>query len=128
MGLLYTDNSVRNTPTYNNTLKINACSGGIYKTYKESWFTRFHLESELAETLFKPYDNEIKTAKDTTEKQDYTDRWGNYVYTNKVHKEPVVILQMIICGDMEVIAEIITEKDFNRYFEPKGNDYEKENK
>lgn len=32
--------------TYNagdTNLKINACSGGIYKTYKESWFSYLRL-------------------------------------------------------------------------------------
>lgn len=99
MGLLYSNCECN--PVTNNTLKINACSGGIYKTYKESWFIRFHLKSDLAEKLFKPYDNEIKTSG----------------YCTKEHKEPVIVLQMIICGDMEVIAEIIREKDFDKYFE-----------
>ncbi len=105
MGLLYSDNSVRN----NNELNINACSGGIYKTYKESWFTRFHLESNLAETLFKPYGNKMKVEPDTYE----SGYCGSYT---KEHKEPVIIIQMIICGDMEVIAEVIREKDFIKYF------------
>ena len=105
MGLLYSDNSVRN----NNELNINACSGGIYKTYKESWFTRFNLESSLAKTLFKPYDNKMKVAADTSES-------GYCGYYTKEHKEPVIIIQMIICGDMEVIAEVIQEKDFIKYF------------
>ncbi len=108
MGLLYSNYECN--PVTNNTLKINACSGGIYKTYKESWFTRFHLKSDLAEKLFKPYDNEIKISRDTSEK-------SYYGYYTKEHKEPVIVLQMIICGDMEVIAEIIKESDFNKYFE-----------
>lgn len=108
MGLLYSNYECN--PVTNNTLKINACSGGIYKTYKESWFTRFHLKSDLADKLFKPYENEMKTSRDTWEGSGF-DRY------NQEHKEPVIILQMIICGDMEVIAEVITEKDFNKYFE-----------
>ena len=108
MGLLYSNYECN--PVTNNTLKINACSGGIYKTYKESWFTRFNLKSDLAKKLFKPYDNEIKTSRDTLID-------GYYGYCTKEHKEPVIVLQMIICGDMEVIAEIIREKDFNKYFE-----------
>lgn len=108
MGLLYSNYECN--PVTNNTLKINACSGGIYKTYKESWFTRFHLKSDLAEKLFKPCDNEIKTSRDTLEE-------GYCGYYTKEHKEPVIVLQMIICGDMEVIAEIIKESDFNKYFE-----------
>ena len=68
-------------------LKINACSGGIYKTYKESWFERFHLQSARAEKLL----NE-----------------NNYLH--------IIVLQMVICGEMEVMAELITEKDFEKYY------------
>jgi len=74
--------------TYTNTnLKINACSGGIYKTYKESWFERFHLQSTRAERLLDK---------------------NNYLH--------IIVLQMVICGEMEVMAELITEKDFEKYY------------
>jgi hypothetical protein len=96
-----------------NTLKINACSGGIYKTYKESWFTRFHLKSDIAEKLFKPYDNQMQVERDTNE---WCDAIGRYYMRNGTSKE-VIILQMVICGDMEVIAELITKEDFDKYFE-----------
>lgn len=36
----------------NQDIKINACSGGIYKTYKESYFKFFHADSCLASNLF----------------------------------------------------------------------------
>lgn len=80
MGLLYSNYET------NNTLKINACSGGIYKTYKESWFKRFHLESSLAKALFRS-------------------------------DESTIILQMVICGENEVMAELIRKEDFDKYFE-----------
>ena len=115
MGLLYTNYECKPVTHNHNSLKINACSGGIYKTYKESWFTKFNLNSDMAKKLFKPYDNEIKTSK-TREKAGYKDTWGDEVYRDVEHKEPVIILQMIICGDMEVIAELIKEKDFIKYF------------
>lgn len=69
----------------NNTLKITTCSGGIYKTYKESWFKKFHLESPLAKALFQL-------------------------------DESTIILQMVICGENEVIAELIRKEDFDKYF------------
>ena len=116
MGLLYSNYECNPVTNNHNSLKINACSGGIYKTYKESWFTRFNLKSDMAERLFKPYDNEIKTSKTTREKAGYKNTWGDEVYRDVEHKEPVIILQMIICGDMEVIAELIKEKDLNKYF------------
>lgn len=52
--------------TYNEgdtNLKINACSGGIYKTYKESWFEYLRLNSSRAEILFKDYENINKEGK-----------------------------------------------------------------
>jgi hypothetical protein len=116
-----------NTNTYRagdvtNTLKINACSGGIYKTYKESWFKRFHLKSELANELFTNYAYQnVETG------EYYSDRWGDNDYNRpQKNREQIIILQMIICGDMEVIAELIKKADFDRYFDipelEKGND------
>lgn len=94
--------------TYNagdTNLKINACSGGIYKTYKESWFKRFHLKSQIADELF----NNCSIQKVRTgEFYRYDDP--------KTESKEVIILQMIICGDMEVIAELIKKEDFDKYF------------
>lgn len=91
-----------------NTLKINACSGGIYKTYRESWFNSFSLGSNLADRLFKK------------EKVYYSPREDDYSdYSYDDYKE-ILILQMIICGENRVIAEIITKEDFDKYFK-KGN-------
>lgn len=75
-----------NTNKITTNFNINACSGGIYKTYLESWFERFNLKSGIGEKLL------CKSQKDK------------------------VVLQMIICGDMEVIAEIIDKKDLEKYF------------
>lgn len=85
-----------------NELNISACSGGIYKTYPESWFKRFHLKSELAEILFEsPHEKNIHT-------------------TNK--NECYIILQMVLCGDMEVIAELIKKEDFEKYTKYSSNE------
>lgn len=84
-----------------NSLNINACSGGIYKTYKESFIKRFHLKSELSNELLS--DNPtmlLKTGKSFPEKE----------------RVDIVIVQVVICGDMEVIAEIIKKEDFNKHF------------
>ena len=94
---------------YNNTLKINACSGGIYKTFRESWFKRVHLNSELMESL-----SNFSNVRYKTSSNDYIlpeDKY--YGYENA---KPIVVLQMVICGDMEVIAEIIYKEDFDKYF------------
>lgn len=87
-----------NTTKYNQTVvsnHVNAVNGNITKTYAKSFFKRFHLTSPLAEKLFreKPYMNSGYGVKD------------------------VQVIQMIICGDMEVIAEIITQEDYNEILE-----------
>ena len=84
-----------------NNLKINACSGGIYKTCKESWFVRFHLQSDYAEKLLvsNPTLNLSGIRFDET---------------------GIIILQMVICGEMEVIAELIKKEDYDKYFKDSG--------
>ena len=88
-----------NNYTINSSLKITACSGGIYKSCKESWFVRFHLHSDYAD--------KILISKPTVKLND------SYNTTS------VVVLQMVICGDMEVIAELIKKEDYDKYFENK---------
>lgn len=83
-----------------NNLKINACSGGIYKTCKESWFVRFHLHSNYAEELLVSNPN-------------------IWLETEKKHITPIV-LQMVVCGEMEVIAELIKKEDYDKYFKDSG--------
>lgn len=86
--------------TYNagdTNLKINACSGGIYKTYKESWFCYLSLSGSAMKTMGKIYLYEEDK--------------------NKYYKD-VIILQMILTGKEDyVIAELIKKEDFNKYFE-----------
>lgn len=77
-----------NTTNNNNKtdININACSGGIYKTYQKSFFLRFNLKSPLSERLLSS--------------------------EPKYEGYDVVVLQVIIVGDKELLAEIIREKDF----------------
>lgn len=86
--------------TYNagdTNLKINACSGGIYKTYKESWFVHLRLDSSAMKTMFRNYKYESDE---------------NVCYQN------VIILQMILTSNEDyVIAELIKKEDFEKYFE-----------
>lgn len=85
--------------TYNagdTNLKINACSGGIYKTYKESWFAYLDLDGSPMKTMSKRY---IKTSDE------------NQYYQN------TIILQMILTNkENYVIAELIKKEDFDKYF------------
>lgn len=83
--------------TYANTnLKINACSGGIYKTYKESWFSYLELDGSAMKTMFKSY----------VSKSD-----------ENPHYRDTIILQMILTSKANyVIAELIQKEDFDKYF------------
>lgn len=76
-------------------IKINAISGTIMKNYKESFFKRFHLQSELANNVLAHN--------------------PKYPLTDYVSK-PVVVLQMMVCGDMEVVAELMFKDDFDKLF------------
>ena len=68
------------------SIDIKAINGTIIKNYKDSFFVRFHLQSPMSECLLTP----CPTYK----------------------KESVVVLQMMMCGDMQVIAELIYKSDF----------------
>lgn len=86
--------------TYNagdTNLKINACSGGIYKTYKESWFEYLRLNGAAMETMFRHY---------------------KYESDENVYYKDVIILQMILTSKEDyVIAELIRKEDFEKNFE-----------
>ena len=103
--------------TYNagdTNLKINACSGGIYKTYKESWFINFHLGSTLSNKILRKEGCYYRPGYGySTDKYDLAESCNKGL--EKVKE--VEILQMIICGDKEVIAEVILKEDFEKYFE-----------
>ena len=102
--------------TYNEgdtNLKINDCSGGIYKAHKESWFINFHLNSTLANTILRKEGCYYRPGYGySTNKYDLVDRGNKGL--EKVKE--VEILQMIICGDKEVIAEVILKEGLEKYF------------
>lgn len=85
--------------TYNagdTNLKINACSGGIYKTYKESWFNYLSLEGTAMKTMF-----------------------NNYKYDsdkNQYYKDAIILQMILTSKEGYVIAELIKKEDFDKYF------------
>jgi len=74
---------------------VNAVSGNIVKTYKESYFKRLYLNSEYADRVL---------SGDTD----------------------CIVIQMIICGDMEVIAEIINRKLYDNLFKEEAEEESEE--
>lgn len=105
--------------TYNagdTNLKINACSGGIYKTYKESWFISFSLNSNLSNKILRKEGCYYRPGYGySTYEYDLVDRGNSGL--DKVKE--IEVLQMVICGEKEVLAEIIYKEDFEKYFETK---------
>ena len=79
------------------TIKINAVTGAILKNHPKSWFERFHLKSNRATELL---------------------RQGGYKFdkyrSESMYEEHegITVLQMVICGDMEVMAELVYTKDY----------------
>jgi hypothetical protein len=94
---MFNTNNTYSSSISNNNLNINAITGTILKNYKDSFFLRFHLKSSLGETLL---------SRTPTLKQE------SYPYKNI----DVVIIQMMMCGDMDVIAELMWKEDFDKLY------------
>ena len=75
-------NSYSSTCKPSQSVKINAVTGAILKNHPKSWFERFHLKSSRADNLLNSSQSEV------------------------------VVLQMVMCGDMEVMAECIWKRDY----------------
>lgn len=82
------------------SIKINAVSGTIVKNYKDSFILRFHMKSTMAEKIL---DKEPKLSR--------SDEYRN----NRNY--PVVVLQVMLCGNEELLAEVMWKEDFDKMFE-----------
>lgn len=74
-------------------IKINAVSGTLVKNYSNSFILHFNVNSKLGEKLL----------------CDDPKLWRDCHCAS----EPVVILQMMLCGEHEVLAEVIFKDDFD---------------
>lgn len=83
------------------TVNINAVSGTIVKNYKDSFILRFHMKSEMAGLVL---DQEPRL-----KRKNERGYW---------EEEPVVVLQVMLCGDQEFLAEVMWKEDFDKMFEP----------
>lgn len=104
-----------------NNFTINAVSGSILKNHPKSWFTHFNLNSPYAQRVLADGGHEATTKvsyKNGTYGDGFT-RWGTREEKDPEHD--IIILQMMICGDMEVIAECIYRKDFEEALNPGGD-------
>ncbi len=103
-----------NRISYNNpqTVNINAVSGTIVKNYKDSFILRFHMQSETARSL-------LDKEPELTRKEVYHPSGSPY-HTGHTEKigEPVVVLQVMLCGEQELLAEVMWKEDFDKMYEP----------
>lgn len=91
------------------SVKINAVSGAILKNHPKSWFERFHLKSTRANKLL--IEGGHKAQKSHQKESEY--QQGQY-YTVRENDpdNDIIVLQMVICGDMEVLAECVHRSDY----------------
>lgn len=99
MGLLY--NHYEANPI--TKINVNAVSGTLVKTFRNSYFVRFHMKSTMAEYYF-------------NEKQPYRIEKEGY---NSNIKIDIVIIQAMLCGNEEFLVEAIDKKDYDKMFEIK---------
>ncbi len=86
--------------TYNN-LKVNSVSGLIIKTNPKSFFKTFEIGSEYAKNLL------CESPRIMVEKERYYCQSDRYTY------ESAVVLQIMVCGENRVIAEIMLKEDYD---------------
>lgn len=98
-------------------IKINAVTGAILKNHPKSWFERFHLNSERAKSL-------LCEGGHSATKRTYNDDFRCSM-TEKDPENNIIVLQMVICGDMEVIAECVHEKDYRYVVSQEESSYGK---
>ena len=105
---------------HTNNVSINAVTGAILKNHPKSWFERFHLNSERAKELLVESGHHAKK-----KVYDYEYRYNR---TEDNPDKDITVLQMVICGDMEVMAELVYTKDYNALMEDNRNEMgEKQN-
>lgn len=84
----------------NQSVQINAVTGAILKNHPKSWFERFNIKSDRAKSLFREGGHQA------------------YLYgRDRTPEKDITILQMVICGDMEVMAELVYTKDYEMKIE-----------
>ena len=91
-----------------NNIKINAVTGAILKNHPKSWFERFNLNGNRAKELL------IEGGHKAFDQKYESSPLHPYGYTRNVEnpKKNITVLQMVICGDMEVMAELVYTKDY----------------
>jgi len=107
-----TDVNVRTNNNINQSLNINAVSGTIVKSYVKSFIVRFNMRSKMAKDILDKNPKMVKYTEYYENRYDPAHRIEEPVY------KPIVVLQIMLCGNDEFLAEIMWEDDFNKMMEP----------
>lgn len=132
-----TENKFYNSHTHNHKIDITNCSGGIYKTYKESFFVRWAIDSKIMGNhpeknyYYDTKDKKFSSFEEATTIKEHV--YGTFSVQDKKieldtnrYKE-FVILQMVIISKDYLVCEIILKEDFDKYFGVVGAEEAKEN-
>lgn len=105
-------NSYSNNSYNTQSIKINAVTGSILKNHPKSWFECFDLNSTRANALL--HEGGHKGGAEHYH-HSYGSLYPPHDSSVPVHDpaKDIVILQMIVCGDMKVIAECVYQKDYD---------------
>lgn len=88
-----------NTYTVPQNIYVHAISGTIVKNYESSFILRFHMKSEMADRLLC--------------KEPWLMHHGEH--------KPAVVLQVMLCGEKELLAEVMWKEDFDKILYLKNN-------
>ena len=112
MGLLYSNYECN--PVTNNSLKMNAISGTLTKTFKDSYFARFEQNSASEHFYFRE-DGPSRILR----VEDYCfGKCECYDYKFYELKE-IVVLQVMLCSDKNYLVEAIDKEDYDKIFDIK---------
>lgn len=90
------------------TVNVDAISGTIVKNFKDSFILRFNMKSEMASTILGR--NPKLRMEDS--------------YESKYRQ--IVVLQVMSCGEKELLAEVMWKEDFDKMYEQKAESEDKE--
>ena len=109
VGLLYSNYEAN--PITNNSLNINAVSGTLTKTYRDSFFKRFQKNSVSEHFYFR------ENCPSRVIYKDYDYKPGYEEYDNCYYKlKEIVVLQVMLCSDENFLVEAIDKEDYDRMF------------
>lgn len=118
MGLLYDNYQTTYNPTTtnNNKLNINAISGTLVKTYKDSFIVRFEKGSAM-EHFYLDDIRPRKIIKECTYTEtEYDEEYEVYCSMYYILKD-IVVLQVMLMSDNNYLVEAIDKDKFDKMFE-----------